>query len=137
MRCFIAHDLLSIMLTAFRLKQWVSVKIITADRTNQSREAHTLRDLTEYSNRNPGSRYVVQLLDDFLHEGPNGCHQCLVLELFGPTVHTFMEEFHGNEEFLTTYNVRKISTNMLQAIAFIHKAGYVHGGIVSHSNFQV
>ena len=30
------------------------------------------------------SEYIVQLLGDFLHEGPNGCHQCLVIELLGP-----------------------------------------------------
>jgi hypothetical protein len=32
------------------------------------------------------SRYIVQLLDSFVHKGPNGQHDCLVFELLGPTV---------------------------------------------------
>ena len=78
-RC-IAHDLLLIELIACRLEQWVSVKIITTDKTNQSRELHTLRALAEHSKGSLCSENIVQLLDDFLHEGPSGCHQCLVFE---------------------------------------------------------
>src|SRR5271155_733647 len=85
--------LLSIVLTACRLEQWVSVKIIIADRTNQSRELHNLRALAEHSKG--GSEHIVQLLDDFLHEGPNGCHQCLVFELLGPTVSIYVDDYHG------------------------------------------
>ncbi|KIX09757.1 uncharacterized protein Z518_00838 [Rhinocladiella mackenziei CBS 650.93] len=94
-----------------RLEQWVSVKIANAERTNRSRELQVLRALAQYSNVNPGSEHIVQLLDDFLHEGPNGCHQCLVFELLGPTCQ------------------HNVSTQMLEAVAFMHEAGYAHGDL--------
>src|SRR5271155_2923928 len=125
--------LLSIVLTACRLEQWVSVKIIIADRTNQSRELHNLRALAEHSKG--GSEHIVQLLDDFLHEGPNGCHQCLVFELLGPTVSIYVNDYHEDGERLDTETLLKISTQLLQAVAFMHKAGYAHGGIVDYSLF--
>lgn len=121
------------MLTAFRLEQWVSVKIITAERTNQSRELHGLRSLAEYSKGSLGSEYIVQLLDDFLHEGPNGCHQCLVFELLGPTVGIFVNDYYDEGERVDTETILKISTQLLQAVAFMHEAGYAHGGMVSRS----
>lgn len=31
-------------------------------------------------------KYIVQSLDDFVHEGPNGCHLCLIFEFLGPIV---------------------------------------------------
>ena len=113
----------------------MSVKIIIADRTNQSRELHSLRALAEYSKGNLGSKNIVQLLDDFLHKGPNGCHQCLVFELLGPTVDIIVNDCHKEGERLDTETLLKISTQLLQAVAFIHEAGYAHGGIVSRSNF--
>ena len=113
----------------------MSVKIITADRTNQSRELHNLRALAEHSKGSLGSEYIVQLLDDFLHEGPNGCHQCLVFELLGPTVNVLVGDYHEDGERLDTETLLKISTQLLQAVAFMHEAGYAHGGIVDYSLF--
>jgi serine/threonine-protein kinase SRPK3 len=123
------------VLIACRLEQWVSVKIITADRTNQSRELHSLRALAEHSKGSPGSKHIVQLLDDFFHEGPNGCHQCLVFELLGPTVNIEVDDYYEDGERLDTETLLKISTQLLQAVTFMHEAGYAHGGIVDHSLF--
>ena len=64
----------SIMLMARRLEQWVSVKITKAYGRKNSRELRSPRALAQFSNLNPGSKYIVSLLDDFIHEGPNGCH---------------------------------------------------------------
>ena len=113
----------------------MSVKIITADRTNQSQELHNLRALAEHSKGCLGSKHIVQLLDDFLHEGPNGCHQCLVFELLGPTLNIIVDDYHMGEERLDTETILRISTQLLQAVAFMHKAGYAHGGIVRLQSF--
>lgn len=123
------------VLTAYRLDQWVSVKIITAERTNQSHELQNLRALAERSKGSLASQYIVDLLDDFLHEGPNGCHQCLVFELLGPTINIEIEDLHEIEERLDPENLLRISTQLLQALAFMHKAGFTHGGIVNFSHF--
>lgn len=118
------------MLTAYRLKQWVSVKITTADRTNQSQELQNLEALAEHSKGSLGSKNIIRLLDDFLHEGPNGCHQCLVFELLGPTVNIIVNDYHEEGERLDTETLLKISIQLLQAVAFMHEAGYAHGGTV-------
>ena len=39
------------------------------------------------------STYIVHLLDDFLHQGPNGSHQCLVFELLGPSVDAVVADY--------------------------------------------
>ena len=127
-RC-IAHNWISIVLTAGSLEQWVSVKITTAERTMRSRELHCLRALVEHAKGDLGAENIVQLLDDFLHEGPNGCHQCLVFELLGPTVNMIVEDYNEGER-LDSDALLKISTQLLQSVAFMHKAGYAHGGIL-------
>lgn len=119
------------LLTVRRLEQWVSIKIAKAARANQSRELQSLRALSQYSNTNPnpGFEHIVRLLDDFLLEGPNGCHQCLVFELLGPTVNVMVNDAHHFGERLDTDTIIRASTQMLEAIAFMHEAGYAHGGI--------
>ena len=52
---------------------------MTAD-WSQSRELRNLRLVERHSGGNP-SQYIVQLLDDFTHDGPNGVHPCLALIL--------------------------------------------------------
>lgn len=76
-----------------------------------------------------------------MHEGPNGHHQCLVFELLGPTIDVIMndcgeesqEEDHVEddvEDYEEAEDILRMSTQLLRAIAFIHRAGYAHGGMV-------
>ena len=109
----------------------MSVKITTAERTTRSRELHSLRALAEHAKGDLGAENIVQLLDDFLHEGSNGCHQCLVFELLGPTVNMIVEDYREEGERLDSEALLKIPTQLLQAVAFMHKAGYAHGGILN------
>ncbi|PVH68316.1 kinase-like protein [Cadophora sp. DSE1049] len=87
------------------LEMWVSIKVKSADSTN-NRELGALRVL-----QGKGAlHHIVRQFDDFVHHGPNGCHQCL-------------------EDQLDPETILKITTHMLEAISFIHKAGYTHGDI--------
>jgi serine/threonine-protein kinase SRPK3 len=81
------------------------------------------------------SSNVVQLLDDFRLEGPNGSHLCLVLELLGPTINITVDDYHQVGERLDAESIVKISTQLLGALAFLHEKGYAHGGIVDYSLF--
>jgi serine/threonine-protein kinase SRPK3 len=56
-----------------------------------------------------------------------------VFELLGPTVNIIVDDYHEEGERLDTETLLKISTQLLQAVAFIHEAGYAHGGIVDYS----
>lgn len=120
--------LIPVGLTAGRLERWVAVKILVADMMQKSRELDTLRALSEHSKRDLGPKHIVRLLDDFLHEGRNGCHQCLVFELLGPTVEWYVRHYLREEEALEAEEILDLSTQLLQAVAFLHEAGYVHGG---------
>ena len=72
--------------------------------------------------------YIVQLLDDFSHHGPNGIHQCLVLELLGPAVGIVLADYHEGRDKLDPEIIFRMSTQLLRAIKFIHNAGMCHGG---------
>lgn len=108
--------------------QWVSIKIMTADSTKDSQELKTLRSLAKYSQGDLCAKYVVQLLDDFLHQGPNGCHQCLVFELLGPTIDMVVSDYHTVGDTFEKEIILRLSEQLLQAATFLHEAGYVHGG---------
>ena len=104
---------------------WVSIKIKTANSTEHSHELGALRALQEME----ASPYIVKQIDDFLHHGPNGYHQCLVFELLGPSVDFVLNDCDDDgEDQLDPETILKITTQMLQAISSIHAAGYIHGG---------
>ena len=101
-----------------------------ADNTKESSELRDFRSLAAHSQGSLCSKYIVQLLDEFLHRGPNGSHQCLVFELLGPSVDIILEEYREFGDRLEPETVLRMSEQLLQGIAFIHEAGYAHGGMV-------
>ncbi|OBT93442.2 hypothetical protein VE01_08681 [Pseudogymnoascus verrucosus] len=113
--------------------QWVSIKILTAESGDKSRELVNLHTLSSSSQEGLAARYIVRLLDEFTHNGPNGTHKCLVFELLGPTVVRIVEDFYGNDEKLEPETILRISEQLLQATAFIHRAGLAHGDISSRN----
>ncbi|KAJ5522860.1 uncharacterized protein N7503_006535 [Penicillium pulvis] len=108
--------------------QWVSLKIMTAD-SSVSRELQILKFMERHSRGALSSNYVVQLLDAFIHEGPNGVHQCLVFELLGPSVDKVLSDYHESHDKLCSETVLRMSTQLLKAVKFIHSAGMCHGDI--------
>ena len=122
-----------------RQKRWVSIKIMTASATVESKELGVLRSLSTLCNGDLGSRYIVQLLDEFLHLGPNGTHQCLVFELLGPTLDRVISDYRDladAEDALEAEVVLKIAEQVLNAVAFIHEAGYSHGGTKNPKSYR-
>jgi serine/threonine-protein kinase SRPK3 len=113
------------LLINLRREQWVSIKIITAESSKQSAELRNFLSLQGHLH----SKYIVQLLDDFFHQGPNGTHQCLVFELLGPTVDAVVREIYEWEDVLEPETILRMSEQLLQAINFIHEVGYAHGGM--------
>ncbi|CAG8901418.1 unnamed protein product [Penicillium egyptiacum] len=107
--------------------QWVSLKIMTAN-ASESGELRNLRLLQNHAGGSLSSKYIVQLLDDFTHDGPNGVHQCLVFELLGPTVDMVLRDYHEGHDKLEPEDILRMSTQLLKAVRFIHSAGMCHGG---------
>ncbi|PLB51473.1 kinase-like protein [Aspergillus steynii IBT 23096] len=111
-----------------RPKKWVSLKIMTAN-ARGSRELQNFKYIERHSEGNLSSNYIVQLLDSFTHEGPNGVHLCLVFKLLGPSVDKVLEDYHEGNDKLCPDTVLKMSTQLLRAVQFIHSSGMCHGDI--------
>jgi serine/threonine-protein kinase SRPK3 len=112
------------LLIVKRLEKWVSIKIMTAGSSEQPRELRTIQSLQEKR----ASNSIVKLLDSFIHQGPNGSHECLVFELLGPTLDTVVADYGTLEGRLEPETILKITEQLLQAVASLHKARYAHGG---------
>lgn len=83
----------------------------------------------------PGDAYVVQLLDEFCHEGSNGSHQCLVFELLGPSLYSVIESYRPLPWDVATVDNRldsdvilRVSKQLLIALSSLHGKGIAHGG---------
>ena len=63
-----------------------------------------------------------------------GGHQCLVFELLGPSISTVIQDYHKIGDFLEPGIMLKMSNQPLEAIAFLHRAGYAHGGMMCHNH---
>lgn len=100
---------------------------MTAD-SGVSRELQNLKHLERHSQGILPSNYIVQLLDSFIHEGPNGAHQCLVFELLGPSVDQVLADYHESHDKLCPDTVFRMSRQLLKAVKFIHSVGMCHGG---------
>jgi serine/threonine-protein kinase SRPK3 len=99
-----------------RLQKWVSLKITMADTTRPFRELQILQCLRHKR----AAHRIVQLLDYFIHQGPNGCHQCLVFELLSPSVDSVVADYHMGGERLEALTILRITRQLLQAVASIH-----------------
>lgn len=104
-------------------------------RTKNSRELSFLQNLTRLPRDAQCSKFFVQLLDHFVHEGPNGFQQCLVLEMLGPTIASDVIDSSTLGERMDTDDIFRISKQVIEAIAWMHEAGYAHGGMISRRSF--
>jgi serine/threonine-protein kinase SRPK3 len=85
-----------------------------------------LKILSSGSNDHPGRKYTMQLLEHFDHEGPDGNHRCLVLELLGPNVSSEAESYTSNR--LPGQIAWEVARQTTQALEYIYAMGIAHGG---------
>ncbi|KAJ6595777.1 hypothetical protein DFH09DRAFT_906111, partial [Mycena vulgaris] len=72
-----------------RTQKEADMKIMEASLTENNRGPDELGILSLLRHGNPpspGKEYLCQLLDSFVHDGPNGRHICLVLEPLGISI---------------------------------------------------
>ncbi|KAL8833890.1 MAG: hypothetical protein Q9170_004037 [Blastenia crenularia] len=74
--------------------------------------------------KHPGKMHIVELLDHFDLEGPNGVHQCLVTNGLGPCLLPGSLE----PELTDLGNIWSVAKQLVQAAAYMHTVGIVHGG---------
>lgn len=100
------------------------LKILKADPSKDSKELPILLHLSNSSLEHPGKKHVLELLDYFEHNGPNGTHLCLVL----PVMISDGEVMTVQENPRQANYVRAISKQILLGLDYLHKIGIIHGG---------
>jgi serine/threonine-protein kinase SRPK3 len=103
------------------------LKVSVAEVHEKSRELKVLRTLAKLDSGEVGSRHVIQLLDHFDIEGPNGKHQCLVLEFLGPSVPDILDQ-RFNHERLPGKLAKSSIKQALVGLTYLHKHNIGHGG---------
>lgn len=97
--------------------QYFALKILIADASD--REVTLIQSLQADTNQT--SRL---LQDSFVITGPNGTHQCLVLEVAGPCLRKLMGK-------LSKSLIRSAQKQIAQELAHLHSRGICHGGAYS------
>lgn len=78
-----------------------------------------------------GYHHICHLKDDFILQGPNGKHVCLVFELIGETLHSFRAQFMN--ELIPNFVMRRIVIQLLMALDYAHDSGVIHTGKYPHT----
>ncbi|KAJ5384087.1 hypothetical protein N7517_001998 [Penicillium concentricum] len=127
--------------------QWIALKILAA----HIKERTEIRNLQYLMDKSEGvlfTRCIVKLLDSFVLVGPNGIHQCLVLDLVGPSFESIQQSYidfnnhahraaFDNAEFnnfthcshIEFPRIFEVTKRLFMALRFMHGLGMCHGGI--------
>ncbi|KAL8713673.1 MAG: hypothetical protein Q9220_002199 [cf. Caloplaca sp. 1 TL-2023] len=100
---------------------------MVAETSSSNNEARILDLLSNGPAKNPGKAHVVQLQDNFRHHGPNGTHECLVLELLGPNVPSEVECYQDYR--LPASIAWEACKQTAQALDYVHANDIVHGDL--------
>jgi serine/threonine-protein kinase SRPK3 len=89
-------------------------------------ELGMLKVIQESNAQSDGYRHVCQLLDNFTHQGPNGNHICLVLEIMKFNVLSLYRAYSRTMPFPL---LARLSKQLLRALAYLHdECGIIHAG---------
>ncbi|KDR80282.1 hypothetical protein GALMADRAFT_62225 [Galerina marginata CBS 339.88] len=107
---------------------YASLKILSADASKYSSgtELDVLRRSTTGSGA--GKRFVLQFLDSFIHKGPNGTHLCVVTEVSGPSLSTYLDAIDSFGE-LPPESARALIPQLAQGVEYLHSCNIVHGDL--------
>lgn len=111
-----------------RSQRNVSIKVLVANKSKEHNlELQILQRIAKIKNSDhPGRKYLPELLDWFYHEGPNGRHLCIVLEVLGPKLSDLAQN-HPDYR-LDGRLARRVSRQLLYATDCLHSYGIAHGG---------
>lgn len=107
----------------------VVLKVSSADASIRSKpsEKAVLQALAALPKTHPGSAHIVQLFDAFEVKGPNGRHECLVLELLGPSVRETNQTVLMYTAFPASL-AKRVAVQILQVLDLLSHNGIAHGG---------
>ncbi|KAG6127514.1 hypothetical protein E4U38_006223 [Claviceps purpurea] len=99
-------------------KRYVAVKVgHGSEKLLPDREGEVLSQICKTGPGKLGYERVIELLDVFIVEGPNGFHQCLVTEVVSPL----------SDQDTAHHCSYDVSRQIVEGFAFLHGEGIVHG----------
>ncbi|KAF8521833.1 kinase-like domain-containing protein [Gautieria morchelliformis] len=108
-----------------------ALKVLAADVPKVS-EVAILRRLKQRQLNDGGStgqEFLVEYLDDFKLEGPNGTHQCIVTEVLGPSIDAHeIDEIYDEEKYPIEI-AKNLVAQVMRGVAYLHSCGVVHGDL--------
>lgn len=87
-----------------------------------------MRTLAAQHSDQPGNQHLITMQDSFQISGPNGTHECLVLELLGPSVADLLDANSGTERLPGTL-AKTIAKQALLGLCVLHEQKIAHAGI--------
>ncbi|CDH15663.1 related to Serine/threonine-protein kinase SKY1 [Zygosaccharomyces bailii ISA1307] len=124
---WLARDLRSVGVTTH-----VAMKIVRSDKVyseaaqDENKLLKRIRSSTEQEHL--GSRYILKLLDNFYHEGPNGEHIVMVFEVLGENLLALIKKYEHRG--IPLVYVKQISKQLLLGLDYMHrKCGVIHTDI--------
>lgn len=88
-------------------------------------EIKLLDKVTNAEIHHPGHQHVIQLLDTFTHQGPNGVHVCMVFEVLGENLLGLIRRY--KHRGIPVVFVKQIAKQLLSALDFLHRmCGVIH-----------
>ena len=106
-----------------RLNRYVALKVAVAEVGPRSHETKILQLLSQKITGIGADRFV-RLHDEFQVSGPNGTHNCTVLELLGPEV----LKVQGRYLLPSRPGFFNVARQVLEGLSWLHDAGICHGG---------
>lgn len=108
-----------------REDRWVALKIIVSENSNNG-EVRVPQAISALPRDHPGRDHLVQMLDHFTFDGPNGSHCCIVMELLSPSVPDTVEYY--TDYRLPATVAKATAYQALLAVDFLSQHKICHGG---------
>jgi 3-hydroxy-3-methylglutaryl CoA synthase len=105
------------------------MKVLVSELYDKNQEASIYHLLSRGPAAHSGKGKISQIFDTFTFEGPNGVHQCLVLELLGASMASISVNYAANR--LPGNVAWKVARQVAPAIFYMHEVGIVYGGKLS------
>ncbi|KAK7397649.1 hypothetical protein QQX98_012985 [Neonectria punicea] len=107
--------------------QYIAIKVSVSD-IEHTHELEILRAISALPRRHPGWSYLNHILDHFTVVGPNGAHDCFVLELVGPSVADVVAS-HYRDNRLPAKLAKVFANQALQGLDFLASHDIGHGDL--------